>query len=191
MPDNLPYMPDDDPFGVLGLVPSASVGPDDVRAAFLRIAAATHPDRDDGGDPARYAAAAAAYTRLGTAFGRGEAYADARGVPSDTASSVSESLLARARRGRPFLLLLRFVLAGAVWFAVLLIAGWTPATLAIAVLLLTWSIRTARYDLALDAGLEALHHVEGFGYVGGDVCHRVEDVADYAVAVDHVGDPAG
>ena len=41
-----------------------------------RVAAATHPDRADGGDPARFAAAAAAYTELRTRYGRGEAYAD-------------------------------------------------------------------------------------------------------------------
>jgi curved DNA-binding protein CbpA len=47
-----------------------------VRAAWRRIAAATHPDREDGGDPARFGAAAAAYALLRTSFGRGEALAD-------------------------------------------------------------------------------------------------------------------
>ena len=47
-----------------------------MRAAWKRIAAATHPDREDGGDAARYAAAAAAYDTLRTSFGRGEALAD-------------------------------------------------------------------------------------------------------------------
>ena len=47
-----------------------------MRAAWRRIAAATHPDREDGGDAARYAAAAAAYDTLRTSFGRGEALAD-------------------------------------------------------------------------------------------------------------------
>jgi curved DNA-binding protein CbpA len=47
-----------------------------VRAAWRRIAAATHPDREDGGDPARFGAAAAAYVVLRTGFGRGEALAD-------------------------------------------------------------------------------------------------------------------
>src|SRR5262249_7487667 len=45
-------------------------------AAWRRIAAATHPDGADGGDPARVAAAAAAYTELRTRYGRGEACAD-------------------------------------------------------------------------------------------------------------------
>lgn len=65
-----------DPFGVLGLPARPDLTDDDVRAAWRRIAAATHPDRDDGGDPERFAAAAAAYTELRTRFGRGEAYAD-------------------------------------------------------------------------------------------------------------------
>ncbi|HEY1624505.1 MAG TPA: J domain-containing protein [Streptosporangiaceae bacterium] len=142
-------MPDDDPYAVLGLTPSAGLGPDDVRAAFLRIAAATHPDRDDGGDPARYAAAAAAYTRLGTAFGRGEAYADVTGVPSATVAAGRSSMLVRLRRGRPLLLATRFALGAAVLSGCVLLAGWNAATLAIAVLLLTWCVRTGRYDLAL------------------------------------------
>jgi hypothetical protein len=151
MPDSLACVPDDDPFIVLGLAPSATVGADDVRAAFLRVAASTHPDRDDGGDPARYAAAAAAYTKLGTAFGRGEAFAEASGVPSDVVPGAvgRRSLLTRVLRGRPWLLLLRFALALALWAGCLLAAGWTAATLAIAILLLTWCLRTGRYDLAL------------------------------------------
>ena len=47
-----------------------------MHAAWRRIASATHPDREDGGDPERFAAAAAAYTVLRTRFGRGEALAD-------------------------------------------------------------------------------------------------------------------
>ena len=66
----------DDPFGVLGLPRRPGLSDDDVRAAWRRIAAATHPDRDDGGDPVRYGAAAAAYATLRTAYGRGEALAD-------------------------------------------------------------------------------------------------------------------
>jgi curved DNA-binding protein CbpA len=67
---------DDDPFAALGLAARADLGDDDVRAAWRRIAAATHPDRADGGDPGRFAAAAAAYTVLRTHSGRGEALAD-------------------------------------------------------------------------------------------------------------------
>jgi curved DNA-binding protein CbpA len=65
-----------DPFAALGLPASPEVTDADVRSAWRRIAAATHPDRADGGDPARFAAAAAAYTVLRTPFGRNEALAD-------------------------------------------------------------------------------------------------------------------
>lgn len=64
------------PFAVLGVPARADLTDDDVRAAWRRLAAATHPDRADGGDPARFAAAAAAYTVLRTRSGRGEALAD-------------------------------------------------------------------------------------------------------------------
>jgi curved DNA-binding protein CbpA len=65
-----------DPFAVLGLPRQAELSDDDVRSAWRRMAAATHPDRADGGDPAGFAVAAAAYTTLRTPFGRGEALAD-------------------------------------------------------------------------------------------------------------------
>jgi curved DNA-binding protein CbpA len=65
-----------DPFTALGLPSRAGLTDDDVRAAWRRLATATHPDRSDGGDPARFAAAAAAYTVLRTRSGRGEALAD-------------------------------------------------------------------------------------------------------------------
>jgi curved DNA-binding protein CbpA len=66
-----------DPFAALGLTATPELTDDDIRAAWRRVAAATHPDRSDGGDPARFAAAAAAYTELRTRSGRGEAMADA------------------------------------------------------------------------------------------------------------------
>jgi hypothetical protein len=66
----------DDPFALLGLPTRPGLSDDDVRAAWRRIAAATHPDREDGGDPARFGAAAGAYVMLRTGFGRGEALAD-------------------------------------------------------------------------------------------------------------------
>jgi hypothetical protein len=71
----------DDPFLVLGLPAQAGQTDEDVRAAWRRIAAATHPDREDGGDPARFGAAAAAYSVLRTPFGRGEALADLSAGP--------------------------------------------------------------------------------------------------------------
>jgi len=65
-----------DPFAVLGLPARPGLTDDEVRAAWRRIAAATHPDRADGGDAARFAAAAAAYTAIRTGFDRTEALAD-------------------------------------------------------------------------------------------------------------------
>ena len=70
--------PAPDPFAVLGVEPRADLTDDEVHAAWRRIATATHPDRADGGDPPRFAEAAAAYTALRTRFGRGEALADLR-----------------------------------------------------------------------------------------------------------------
>ena len=71
-----------DPFAALGLPPRADLTDDDVRAAWRRIATATHPDRADGGDPGRFAVAAAAYTVLRTRSGRGEALADLAALSS-------------------------------------------------------------------------------------------------------------
>lgn len=68
--------PREDPFAVLGLPARTGLSDEDVRAAWRRVAAATHPDREDGGDPAAFGAAAAAYVTLRTSFGRGEALAD-------------------------------------------------------------------------------------------------------------------
>ena len=82
-----------DPFVVLGLPPRADLTDDDVRAAWRRIATATHPDRADGGDPGRFAVAAAAYTVLRTRSGRGEALADL------AAPAAAPRLPARAASG--------------------------------------------------------------------------------------------
>jgi curved DNA-binding protein CbpA len=96
-----------DPFTVLGLPARAGLSDDEVRAAWRRIAAATHPDRADGGDAARFAAAAAAYTALRTNFGRAEALADlARPAGSGSSRRAGpgrwQSAFGRARRrGRP------------------------------------------------------------------------------------------
>ena len=64
------------PFTALGLPVRPDLTDEQVRTAWRTIAAATHPDRPDGGNPARYAAASAAYGQLRTAWGRSEAYAD-------------------------------------------------------------------------------------------------------------------
>ena len=78
---------DHDPFAALGLPAQAGLTDDDVRAAWRRLAAATHPDRADGGDPDRFARAAAAYTVLRTRSGRGEALADLAGAGGPAVSS--------------------------------------------------------------------------------------------------------
>jgi hypothetical protein len=64
------------PFGALGLPERPDLDDETVRAAWRCIAAATHPDRPDGGDLARYTQASAAYAELRTPWSRSEAYAD-------------------------------------------------------------------------------------------------------------------
>ena len=149
-----------DPFTVLGLPARPEVGDGEVRAAWRRIAAATHPDRADGGDPARFAAAAAAYTTLRTRSGRGEALADlaARrpraGVPRPGAAGGRRPRLglarlpARVRHGRPARLALRLAVVAAVSAAAVAVDGWMPATPALITGVLTWLLLTARHDLA-------------------------------------------
>ena len=128
-----------DPFGTLGLPARPDLTDDDVRAAWRRIAAATHPDRADGGDPARFAAAAGAYTTLRTVTGRREAYADLASRPRRAG---------RLRRGRPAMLALRAALAAAVCAGVLAVAGPQPASLGLIAGALTWLARTGRRELA-------------------------------------------
>ena len=155
-----------DPFTVLALPAQPGLGDDDVRAAWRRVAAATHPDRADGGDPARFAAAAAAYTTLRTRSGRSEALADlarpagrarpgqrrrsrlAGGPARLPARTGPVRLLARVRRGRPLLLALRLAVVAAVSATAIVVAGRAPATPALIVGVLTWLVLTARRDLA-------------------------------------------
>jgi hypothetical protein len=148
-----------DPFAALELPAQPDLTDDDVRSAWRRIAAATHPDRDDGGDPARFAAAAAAYTTLRTHFGRGEALADLAGprrrhspilpVPRWAARArPAGQFWSRVRRGRPGRLALRIAAAAAVSVIAVLVAGAQPATPALITGALTWLSLTARHDLA-------------------------------------------
>ena len=115
--------PQADPFTALGLPARPGLTDDEVRAAWRRVAAATHPDRADGGDAARFAAAAAAYTTIRSGFGRSEALADLarpagarRWRPAadgegrrqrPAAGSVAGRWWSRVRRGRPARLVLR------------------------------------------------------------------------------------
>ena len=141
-----------DPFGALGLRADDDLTDDDVRAAWRRIAAATHPDREDGGDPERFALAAAAYSELRTSFGRGEARAD-RAAPDRPPAAGRRRpgwpILARIRNGRPVRLALRLTVAAAGATAGVLAAGpGSAAAPALAVGALTWFLLTARADLA-------------------------------------------
>jgi curved DNA-binding protein CbpA len=138
-----------DPFAVLGLAARGGLTDEDVRAAWRRIAAATHPDRDDGGDPDTFGAAAAAYDALRTSFGRGEALADLglyghagqarhagrrrsrRGTHRLNAGAgyFGNAGRAVATRGSALRVAGAVIVAGAAVIA----AGWTPATIALAV----------------------------------------------------------
>ena len=142
------------PFSVLGLPARADLSDEDVRAAWRRIAAATHPDRDDGGDPARFGAAASAYDTLRTSFGRGEALADLG--RTDSAPRTAHSGARHARRtgpwrlgagGRGRRLALRAAAAAAVTAAAVLAAGWTPATVGLLAGAITWLAVTGRPEL--------------------------------------------
>jgi len=64
------------PFAVLGLPEWPDLDDETVHAAWAVIAAETHPDRDDGGNLARYTQATAAYLELSSPWGRSEAFAD-------------------------------------------------------------------------------------------------------------------
>jgi hypothetical protein len=149
-------------FLALGLEARPDLTDDDIRAAWRRVAAATHPDRADGGDPERFAAAAAAYTALRTRFGRGEALADLRAGSSGRAGPMAAPsrprraapiagtgrLAFRVRRGRPRRLALRVLAAVCASAAAVAMTGSQPATPALITGAVTWLALTARHDLA-------------------------------------------
>ena len=64
------------PFEILGLPARRDLTDAQVDAAWRAIAVATHPDREDGGDLARYTQATAAFAELRVPWSRSEAYAD-------------------------------------------------------------------------------------------------------------------
>jgi hypothetical protein len=167
-----------DPFAQLGLPASAALTDDDVRSAWRRIAVTTHPDRADGGDPDRFAAASAAYTLLRTRAGRGEALADlaaeptpgraapvardfAPGTATDAALGVAApgvaaappdglatNVVSRVVHGRPAVLTVRLLIVAAVGTGSASLVGFAPATPALITGALTWLVLTARHDLA-------------------------------------------
>jgi hypothetical protein len=138
------------PFLALGLEARPDLTDDQVRAAWRRIAAASHPDRADGGDPDRFAAAAAAYTTLRTAFGRGEALADGRAElrSGPAAPGAAARLAFRVRSGRPWRLALRVLASASVIAVAVIVAGTEPAVPALITGAVTWLVLTARHDLA-------------------------------------------
>jgi hypothetical protein len=147
------------PFDTLGLPASGEVTDDDVRSAWRRIAAASHPDREDGGDPAAFAAAAAAYTLLRTTTGRGEALADLSNraggrLPDGPVPRINKLAPAaatiswRIRHGRPARLAARLLATVAAGTFAVAAAGWQPASAAIITGALTWLLLTGRHDLA-------------------------------------------
>jgi curved DNA-binding protein CbpA len=148
------------PFVVLGLPASRELTDDDVRSAWRRIAAATHPDRADGGDPTAFAAAAAAYTLLRTAAGRGEALAGMSepdggrspgGPVPRTNRLASAAAIAgwRIHHGRPARLAVRLLAAGTAGAIAVLAVGWQPASVAVITGALTWLLVSGRADLAV------------------------------------------
>src|SRR5215469_10091910 len=153
-----------DPFTVLGLPAGPGLSDEQVRAAWRAIATATHPDRPDGGDLARYAAASAAYALLRTAWGRSEAYADltahappAAAAPRPAAREPAQRLAlalapARIYHGRPWWLALR-ILAAALLAVVAVRAGaGGPAAAGVVAGVGVWLALTVRGDLAPPPG---------------------------------------
>jgi hypothetical protein len=151
------------PFTVLGLPTDPDLTDEQVRAAWRAIAAATHPDRPDGGNVQRYTAAATAYAQLRTAWGRSEAYADlAAGLPGTVAPvrgelrpgllGMAALLPARIWHGRPRHLLLRAVLTALASLAVVNLLPGEPSGPAVVTGLITWFVLTARGDLAPPPG---------------------------------------
>jgi len=171
-----------DPFAALGLPARNDLTNEQVRAAWRKIAAATHPDRPDGGDVARYTAAASAYALLRTDWGRSEAYADLAeagyGYGVDGAGTVPLPVVgddvdemparpgagaarlartgwllpARIARGRPLRLALRGIAAAVLSAVVMRLIGGQPAGPAVVTGIITWFVLTGRADLAPPPG---------------------------------------
>lgn len=158
------------PFEALGLPARPDLTDEQVRTAWRAIAAATHPDRPDGGDLVRYTAASAAYAELRTAWGRSEAWADLteRAGDGPVTSPIpvvpGEDLRpptppwqplialaqvpARIRRGRPLRLLIRAAVAVILSLVVLRLIPGTPGAPADVSGLALWFVLTGRKDLA-------------------------------------------
>jgi hypothetical protein len=159
-----------DPFTALGVPPGLHLSDEQVRAAWRAIATATHPDRADGGDPGRYAAASAAYQVLRTAWGRSEAYADLTAtrpprarprvppppapVPRPAVSSWRAVALvpSRVRHGRPARLALRILAAAVLALITARSGATTPAIAGVLAGIAIWLVLTGRGDLSTPPG---------------------------------------
>lgn len=156
-----------DPFAALGLPARPDLTDEQVRAAWRTVAAATHPDRPGGGNPAVYAAASAAYAALRTPWGRSEAYADlmASGPPSAARRAHAGRVLpgtrtvrvlllipARIRHGRPWRLGLRILAAAVLTLVAAESGAGGPAAAGVAAGLAVWLVLTGRGDLAAPPG---------------------------------------
>jgi curved DNA-binding protein CbpA len=151
------------PFAALNLPPDPALTDENVRAAWRAIATQTHPDRPDGGNPAAYAAAQAAYAQLRTGWGRSEALADlavlphippapAPGHPWHALFAAAAVLPARIVKGRPLRIAARAAIAAAAAYAVTRLAPGTPAEPADVIGCATWWLLSSRADLAPPPG---------------------------------------
>ena len=152
------------PFETLGLPTRPDLDDEQVRAAWRAIAAATHPDRADGGDPAWYAQASAAYAQLNSGWGRSEAYADMieaqnggtiplpfyipGPAPAPRTYRPLRLLPSRIIHGRPLRMLIRAAIAAGLALVVLWLIPGTAAAPADITGLGIWFALTARSDLA-------------------------------------------
>jgi hypothetical protein len=156
-----------DPFIALGLPARPDLSDEQVRAAWRAVATATHPDRPDGGDPARYTAASAAYATLRTAWGRSEAYADLAAAPltgrvvPPTAPLLPTRpgrwravtvITARIWHGRPTRLVLRIALGVVLAVLATRTGAGTPAIAGVITGIGVWLVLTVRADLAPPPG---------------------------------------
>jgi hypothetical protein len=160
------------PFEALGLPARPDLADEQVRAAWRAIAAATHPDRPDGGDLAAYTAASAAYAELRTPWSRSEAYADVTeravraGLEPDTSPLpvirdagaappppwqpwlAVWQLPARVRRGRPLHLAIRAIFAAVLAMLLLQLIPGSAAAPADVIGIGLWFVLSGRRDLA-------------------------------------------
>ena len=156
------------PFTVLGLPTDPDVSDEQVRAAWRAIAAATHPDRPDGGNVTRYTAAANAYAQLRTAWGRKRGLRRPDRRPARPRSPRTghgyEANSVRACWGwpccsrpasgtdGPATLLFRALLTALLSLAVVNLLPGQPSGPAVVTGLVTWFVLTARGDLAPPPG---------------------------------------